>query len=148
MKVTLGALVLFALWLGAADGAVAQNAREDRSVHTIVFQMSEDDPKLWSLMLNNIDNLVAALGKNHVDIKVVAYGPGINMFRKDKSNVLARLESLKTFAGKSVEYTVCSNTLKAMKVDRQDIVEFVDDLYPGIVRIIELQEKGYVYLRP
>ncbi len=41
-----------------------------------------------------------------------------------------------------------SNTLKAMKVDRQDIVEFVDDLYPGIVRIIELQERGYVYLRP
>ena len=63
-------------------------------------------------------------------------------------NVLDRLESLKKFAGKSVEYTVCSNTLKAMKVDKQEIVELVDDLYPGIVRIIELQEKGYVYLRP
>ena len=22
------------------------------------------------------------------------------------------------------------------------------DLYPGIVRILELQEKGYVYIRP
>ncbi len=148
MKVTLGALVLFALWLGAADGAVAQNAREDRSVHTIGFQMSEDDPKLWTLMLNNIDNLVAALGKNHVDIKVVAYGPGINMFRKERSGVLARLGSLKKFAGTNVEYTVCSNTLKAMNVDRQEIAELVDDFYPGIVRIALLQEKGYVYLRP
>jgi intracellular sulfur oxidation DsrE/DsrF family protein len=44
--------------------------------------------------------------------------------------------------------TVCSNTLKAMNVDRQEIVELVDDFYPGIVRIVELQEKGYVYLRP
>jgi intracellular sulfur oxidation DsrE/DsrF family protein len=38
--------------------------------------------------------------------------------------------------------------MKAVKVERQDIVGLVDDFYPGIVRIIELQEKGYVYLRP
>jgi intracellular sulfur oxidation DsrE/DsrF family protein len=38
--------------------------------------------------------------------------------------------------------------MKAMKVEKQEIVEFVDHMYPGIVRIIELQEQGYVYLRP
>jgi len=139
------AVALGAVWSGPA---LADHVKDGRPLHRIVFQMNEDNPSLWSLMLNNINNIITEMGKDHVDIKVVAYGPGINMFRKDKSNVLDRLESLKKFAGKSVEYTVCSNTLKAMKVDKQDIVEFVDDLYPGIVRIIELQEKGYVYLRP
>jgi len=137
-----------AMWLAAAGAATAQGAADGRSVHRIVVQMNEDDPKRWTLMLNNIDNLIAALGKDHVDIKVVTYGPGINMFRKERSGVLARLQSLKQFAGKDVEYTVCSNTLKAMNVDRAEIVEFVDDFSPGIVRIVELQEKGYVYLRP
>ena len=69
------------------------------------------------------------------------------MFKKG-SSVLERLDSLKKFAGSSVGYTVCSNTMKAMQVERQDIVELVDDFYPGIVRVVELQEKGYVYLRP
>jgi len=38
--------------------------------------------------------------------------------------------------------------MKAMGVDRQEIVELVADLYPGVVRIVELQEQDYVYLRP
>ena len=134
--------------LALAGSAAAQAAQPGGSVHKIVVQVNEDDPKRWTLMLNNVDNLIAALGKDHVDIKIVTYGPGINMFRKDKSSVLARLQALKQMAGKDVEFTVCSNTLKAMNVDRQEIVEFVDDFYPGIVRIVELQEKGYVYLRP
>lgn len=51
-------------------------------------------------------------------------------------------------AGKALDYTVCSNTMRGMKVEKSEIVEFVHDLYPGIVRIMELQEKGYVYIRP
>jgi uncharacterized protein len=137
-----------ALCAGWSVPALADHAKDGRPVHRIVFQMNEDNPKLWNLMLNNIDNIIKAMGKDHVDIKVVTYGPGINMFRKNSSSVLDRLETLKTLVGKGVEYTVCSNTMKAMNVDRQDIVEFVDDIYPGIVRIIELQEKGYVYVRP
>lgn len=83
-----------------------------------------------------------------VEIKLVTYGPGINMFRKGKSNVLERLDSLKKANGKALDYTVCSNTTRGMKVEKSEIVEFVHDLYPGIVRILELQEKGYVYIRP
>lgn len=144
----LGALTAVVLCIGQSGPALADHVTDGRSVHKMVFQMNADDPQLWSLMLNNINNIITEMGKDHVDIKVVSYGPGINMFRKDKSSVLDRLESLKKLAGKGVEYTVCSNTMKAMGVDRREIVELVDDLYPGIVRIVELQERGYVYLRP
>ena len=148
MAPTLAAMIAVALWIGWPGPAGADHVKDGRVVHRVVFQVSEDNPQLWSLVLNNIGNLVNEVGRDHVDIKVVAYGPGINMFRKDKSTVLDRLESLKNFAGKAVQYIVCSNTMTAMKVDRRDIVEIVDDFYPGIVRILELQEKGYVYLRP
>ena len=95
------AAVLLALMLciGWSSPALADHVKDGRTVHRIVFQVNEDNPQLWNLMLNNIGNIIGAMGKDHVDIKVVAYGPGI-------------------------------------------------DLYPGIVRIVELQEKGYVYLRP
>lgn len=142
--VLIGALAL----AGWSSPALADHMKDGRQVHKMVFQMNEDNPKLWNLMLNNINNVINELGKENVDIKVVTYGPGINMFRKEKSNVLERLDSLKKLGAGHVDYTVCSNTMKAMKVEKGEIVEFVNDLYPGIVRIIELQEKGYVYLRP
>ena len=140
-------VILLVIALGMAGPAAADHVKDGRAVHRIVVQVNEDNPQLWNLMLNNIGNLIGAMGKEHVDIKVIAYGPGINMFKKG-SSVLERLDSLKKFAGPSVGYTVCSNTMKAMKVEREDIVSFVDDFYPGIVRVVELQEKGYVYLRP
>jgi intracellular sulfur oxidation DsrE/DsrF family protein len=140
-------VILIGIALGMAGPAAADHVKDGRAVHRIVVQVNEDNPQLWNLILNNIANLIGAMGKEHVDIKVIAYGPGINMFKKG-STVLERLDSLKKFAGSSVGYTVCSNTMKAMKVERQDIVELVDDFYPGIVRVVELQEQGYVYLRP
>ena len=140
-------LIVIGLGLGRPVPAAADHVKDGRAVHRIVVQVNEDNPQLWNLTLNNIANLIGAMGKEHVDIKVITYGPGINMFKKG-SPVLERLDSLKKFAGSSVGYTVCSNTMKAMNVERQDIVPLVDDFYPGIVRVVELQEKGYVYLRP
>jgi intracellular sulfur oxidation DsrE/DsrF family protein len=137
-------LIVIAVGMGPA---AADHVKDGRGVHRIVVQVNEDNPQVWNLTLNNIANLIGAMGKEHVDIKVITYGPGINMFKKG-SSVLERLDSLKKFGGSSIGYTVCSNTVKAMQVERQDIVELVDDFYPGIVRIVELQEKGYVYLRP
>jgi intracellular sulfur oxidation DsrE/DsrF family protein len=144
------AAVLLALMLciGWSSGALADHVKDGRATHRIVVQVDEDNPQLWNLLLNNIGNIIGAMGREHVDIKVVAYGPGINMFRKGKSSVLDRLDSLKKFAGPHVGFTVCSNTMKAMQVEKGEIIELVDDLYPGIVRVVELQEQGYVYLRP
>ena len=91
------AVALSAAWSGPA---LSDHVKDGRPLHRIVFQMNEDSPNLWSLMLNNINNLITEVGKDHVDIRVVTYGPGINMFRKDRSPLLERLESLKKFAGK------------------------------------------------
>ncbi len=113
-----------------------------------MFQVNIEDPLIWNLTLNNIANVITEVGKENVEIKLVTYGPGINMFRKGKSNILERLDSLKKANGKALDYTVCSNTMRGMKVEKSEIVEFVHDLYPGIVRIMELQEKGYVYIKP
>lgn len=142
------AVAAIAVCVGAAGVAGADHVKDGRAVHRMVFQMNEDHPQLWNLLLNNVGNIIGAMGTEHVDIKIVTYGPGINMFRKDRSTVLDQLDSLKKLAGSHVGYTVCSNTMKAMQVEKAEIVEMVDDLYPGIVRLVELQEKGYVYLRP
>jgi intracellular sulfur oxidation DsrE/DsrF family protein len=97
-------LVAVLVLVGWSGTDLADHVKDGRQVHKMVFQMNEDNPKLWNLMLNNINNVINELGKENVDIKVVTYGPGINMFRKDRSDVQARLDSLKKFAGKGVDY--------------------------------------------
>ena len=144
----LSVVMLSVALVGLPGIAQADHVKEGRKVHRLVFQVNVDDPKTWNLTLNNINNIFTELGKENVDIKLVTYGPGINLFRKGKSEMLARLDSLKQSNGKALDYTVCSNTLKSMKVEKAEIAEFVQDIYPGIVRIMELVEQGYVYIRP
>lgn len=145
LAIGLSAVGLLALLAGAAR---ADHVPDGRKVHKLVFQVNIEDPMIWNLTLNNINNVITELGRENVDIKLVTYGPGINMFRKGKSNIIERLDSLKKSNPKALDYTVCSNTMRAMKVEKSEIVEFVHDLYPGIVRVMELQEKGYVYIKP
>jgi intracellular sulfur oxidation DsrE/DsrF family protein len=148
MRRILTAVGLVAALFISVEAAQADHVKDGRKVHKLVFQVNVDDPKTWNLTLNNINNVITELGKDGVDIKLVTYGPGINMFRKGKSTVLERLDSLKKSNDKVIDYTVCSNTMKNMKVEKNEIAEFVHDMYPGIVRIMELQEGGYVYIRP
>ncbi len=61
---------LFALILAAAVlPAIAQQApRKDR----VVFQVSDNDPAKWNLALNNARNVQQDLGKDNVQIEIVA----------------------------------------------------------------------------
>jgi intracellular sulfur oxidation DsrE/DsrF family protein len=56
------------------------------------------------------------------------------------------LAQLKTEYG--VSYTACSNTMKAMKVVREDLIPEVGDTVPAMVRLMERQEQGWAYIKP
>src|SRR3954465_13173331 len=58
--------------------------------HKVVFQVSDNDPAKWNLALNNARNVQADLGKENVEIEIVAYGPGLAMLKME-SPVSARL---------------------------------------------------------
>ena len=68
------AIAAFALMLSflAPLAAHAQVAAK----HRVVFQVSDNDPAKWNLALNNARNVQADLGKDEVEIEIVAYGPG------------------------------------------------------------------------
>jgi len=47
--------------------------------HKVIFQVTDDDAQKWYLTLSNAKNVQQALGKENVQIEVLAYGPGLNM---------------------------------------------------------------------
>lgn len=143
-----GALVLsvaIAMAVGADRTAAQATARVERTPQLFIVRVPGAFDDVLAVFLEEIKrrNYVVT-GVNHLDDALA---------RRAAETGLAplgyeRLDSLKKANGKALDYTVCSNTTRGMKVEKSEIVEFVHDLYPGIVRILELREKGYVYIRP
>ena len=82
-----GLMALFALTLGFSAAPIVHAADKPG----VVIQMSDNDAEKWGLALNNAKNFQKELGKDKIDVEIVAYGPGINMLKKD-STVGSRMD--------------------------------------------------------
>ncbi|MGE5089059.1 MAG: DsrE family protein [Candidatus Levyibacteriota bacterium] len=120
--------------------ASAEGAKRDR----VVMQVSDNDPAKWNLALNNAHNLQQNLGAKNVDVEIVAYGPGINMF-KAESIVGNRIGDAKK-AG--VRFEACENTMQAMKLTKADMLDTVSYVPGGVIEIMRREQEGWAYIRP
>jgi len=121
-------------------------AAED-APHKVVIQVSTDDPRTQTIALNNAVNLQKALGQDNVQIEIVAYGPGLGMLTND-SKMAERITSL---AMQDIQFSACGNTMKgvAKKTGKMPVpLEGVTVVEAGVLRLMELQEQGYAYIRP
>lgn len=110
----------------------------------VVIQVSENNPATWNLALNNIKNIQAAMGKDKVNIEIVAFGPGINMLKLE-SEVGSRLSEARE---SGVILKACQNTMKAQQLTEADIYPNVGYVASGVIQIISRQREGWSYLRP
>ncbi|OFC34889.1 hypothetical protein, partial [Acidithiobacillus caldus] len=60
----------------------------------VVLQVSQDNPALWNLTLNNTQNLLNYFGQERVQIVVVAFGPGIKMYLPKNKAIAARIAAI------------------------------------------------------
>ena len=125
-----------------------------RKVHRLVIQVDQNDPAVMNLALNNATNVIDYYRAKHqdVDLDVVAFGPGLNMLRTDSSPVQDRIKRLKDYAFPSkIQFSACNNTKQGMEKKEGHPISLVSEavLVPsGVVRVMELQENGWSYLRP
>ncbi len=113
----------------------------------IVLQVSQDDPALWNLALNNASNLLSYWGQGKVRIVVVTYGPGLKMLFP-QSPVAKRLESLDA---EGVEFDACHQTMLGIQRKTGKLPKLVPQaaVVPGgIIRLMQLQEDHFDYVKP
>lgn len=120
--------------------------------HKVVIHVDENDPATMNLALNNVANVKKYYDSKGeaVEIELVAYGPGLHMFRSDTSPVKDRL-SMMALEMDNLTFSACGNTHRNMsKKAGKDIVlvEEANMVPSGVVQLIELQEQGYAYIRP
>lgn len=122
-------------------------AADDSKPHKLVIQVSTDDKRTQTIAMNNAVNLQKHYGPENVEIEIVAYGPGLGMLTAN-SDQATRVSSL---AMQDVTFSACQNTMK--KVEKKSgkkpvLAEGVGEVPAGVVRIMELHEQGYAYIRP
>jgi hypothetical protein len=120
--------------------------------HHLAIHVDQNDAQIMNLALNNAANVTQAYEKNGdtVIIEIVAYGPGLHMLRDDTSPVKDRLKNFK--AGMpNVTFSACGVTRAGMaKAEGKEIpiVAEATVVPSGAVRLMELQEQGYSYVKP
>ncbi len=123
-----------------------------KDVHDIVIQINDNDPARMNLVLNNAANIDAYYKEKgeEVNIEIIAFGPGLVMMVAGKSPVEERIASFgENFD--NIEFKACGNTHKKMSKKAGKSVELIPqaEMVPaGAIRISELQEEGWSYLRP
>ena len=141
--------------MAATPGHAADNMKKaDAKTHHIVFQIDENNKARMNLVLNNVENVMEYYRDKGepLQVEVVAYGPGLMMLRDDKSPVKGRLANLKKVAFPAkLTYSACHNTMTKMEKKEGHPIKIVSEarVVPGgVVRLNELQEQGWAYIKP
>lgn len=113
--------------------------------HRLVIQVTDNDPARWNMVLNNTKNAQDDVGgADKIDIEIVAYGPGINMLKKE-SPVGTRIADL---IHTGVKVVGCENTMKGLKLSKDEMLPVIGYVPAGVTELMKKQEEGWTYLRP
>jgi uncharacterized protein len=124
------------------------SARDDTAaIPKAVYHLS--DAEKVAFVLGNVRNHIEGMGgSQNVRIAVVVHGMALKSFIAEtaNSNIKSRVVSA---ANDGVALHACANTMSAQGVTLADLLPgFVVAERGGVVRLAELQQAGYVYLRP
>ena len=125
----------------------------DTKSHRLLIQVDQNDPDVMNLALNNATNVIEyyRTKEEAVDVDIVTFGPGLNMLRADTSPVQDRLKHLKEMVAGKIQFSACNNTKQGMEKAEGHAIPIVPEatvVPSGVVRLMELQEQGWSYVRP
>jgi hypothetical protein len=134
----------------AAGAAIS--AQSTQKSHRLLLQIDSDDVQTMNIVLGNAINAKKYYDEKSepLDVEVVAYGPGITMLRDDKSPVKDRIAELRKEIPK-ITLSMCNNAKTAAeKREGHAITPLpgVQIVPAGIVRVMELEEQGWTYVKP
>lgn len=103
----------------------------------------------------NIKNHLNAIGDANANFIVVTHSSGAfalvdgAMGKKDKDGNIYDLRDMIAFlANRGVKFEICANTIRSKKIPKQKINEYAVVVPSGVAEVANLEQKGYVYIKP
>ncbi|GFM34540.1 DsrE family protein [Desulfovibrio subterraneus] len=111
--------------------------------NAIVFHFDNGEAEL-NIAISNITNTFAAYEGQECSLVLVVNGPGIKLMGKD-SPFAGALEAL---CDKGLSLRVCNNALTKFGLAPEWLTPSGRIVPAGIIELVELQRKGYIYIKP
>jgi intracellular sulfur oxidation DsrE/DsrF family protein len=127
-------------------------ALAEGKTHYLAIHVDESDRQKLNMALNNaqnVQNYYKAQG-DEVVIEIVAYGPGLQMYVEGQSPVADRIKAM-ALESDDITFAACGNTLEKMSKNAGKDLTLLEEAVvvpSGVVRLMELQQDGYAYVRP
>ncbi|MCG8493286.1 MAG: DsrE family protein [Sneathiellales bacterium] len=141
------------LALSIANSAFAGETEEEENIfHQLVLQISDNDPKRMTSVLNvaaNVSRHYSGIG-HEVEIRIVAINNGMHMLRADTSPVADRVRNFSK-SMPNVEFIACGNTIDTMERlegKRPQLIDEYEIAPAGVVAIIQAHEEGWTVVKP
>jgi len=132
---------------------VSQNplhAAEGKAKVKVLYHVDGKDPEVAKYALALINKHIEAEGgPDNIDVELVVHGPALELFENDKMDpeMKKRFEQI---VDKGVHAEMCQVSMKLYNKTLDNFVKgFVATLHPvAVKRIADLQQQGYIYIKP
>lgn len=136
---------------------------EDDGVARVVYHADFSDPRRFSAMITSINNMVSHYTSELIDydVRIVFVAHGIRFLtddnldgtpfkadhelEKNRDNIKGRLATLSQVH--DVKLELCNITRSQISLDESKLYENVESVPSGVVRIAELQNEGFAYIK-
>lgn len=132
------------------------------TVKRVVWHVDYKDPIRLGRMLTSVNNMLTTYEGELADhdIRIVFLGAGIRFVTSDplkktpfaedrlmKKERKLLTERLQSAMNQGIKLELCKITVDAVGLDEAKVLKGVASVQSGVVRIVELQHKGYGYLK-
>lgn len=133
------------------------------SLAKVVWHVDFADPRRMSAMIQNVNNMVTTYQGDlqDYDVRIVFLAGGIRFvtedplkgtpfaedkaYRAERAQLIQRLQQLREL--QNVKLELCEITREALGLPKAKVIAGVSAVRSGVVRIAELQAKGFSYLK-
>ncbi len=149
MKLKLIMLVLLATLIAPLSIAQAQTKSKTKTKKTeqatqrkIVYDLSVADTAMHAGLMRQLNNIKR--GWPDAQVEVVVHGKAMNLLVTGKST---QANAIKGLQEKGVVFAACENTMKKVKVEKNQLLPNVPTVPMGIGEIVTKQEEGWSYIK-
>ena len=145
----LGAVAVLAL--GAANaqaGCKSGDAKNGYCKQKVVYHVNNVDSAFGAF--RNVKNHLNALGDENIEVIVVTHSSGAFSLVEGTKDQKGKQfgDQIAGLANRGVKFTICANTIRGKKIDKNKISQFAEVIPSGVAHVAHLQQEGYLYVKP
>jgi intracellular sulfur oxidation DsrE/DsrF family protein len=143
----ISAALLIAIAAGPARAQQAPLQDKPFAEHKVVLQLSDNDPRKQGMVISVANNLMKFYDPDKIAVEIVAFGPGIDLFKPDNPN----RKMVESLVAQGARVDICLNTVDTLERETGKRPQYIAAATPvqvGVAQILLLTENGYTLVRP